>query len=301
MFATGMPAPFIVEPSDGHTLTVILLHGRGSTSSEFAEDFFDTDSSAGQSLQKRFPSVKWVFPSARPRQSTVFQEEMSEWYDVYSLSDPGERLDLQKPGLVESIHDVKEIINAEGKLLEKQQKLSGQRPSIVLGGISMGCAVAIHVLLSCLVSGKGKDIGGFFGWCGWLPFVETIRSRLEGAVSNTEITNFVANCLRHVYTDDIALSQHESVQQEADGQTNLNVAAEHDFTLVPIFLSHCTDDNVVEPSLGRQLREFLDSIGMQVEWHEYPRGGHWIKEPHAMDEFTDFLQKLGIVEPDLCQ
>lgn len=281
------PESLIFEPSTIHDITVVLLHGRGSTGKEFSKEFFDTSSSSGESLQDRFPSVRWVFPSAKCRTSTVFQEEVSEWYDVYSLSDPEARLDLQKPGLVESICYVTEILDFERQRFEKQQVRSSQRPGLILGGISMGCAVGIHVLLSVVASGNGQHIAGFFGWCGWLPFGHMFRERIESARRDgTVVTEYVAT----FYRKDIGIIQREMVDEYRDDETD--VALPEAFSSVPVFLSHCNDDNVIEPQLGRELKEALKSLEIGVEWHEYPHGGHWIKEPEAMNDFATFLERL---------
>jgi phospholipase/carboxylesterase len=43
--------------------------------------------------------------------------------------------------------------------------------------------------------------------------------------------------------------------------------ANHD---APVFLAHGSDDPVVPPAGGRDLRQRLESAGHPVEWHEYP-------------------------------
>jgi len=39
---------------------------------------------------------------------------------------------------------------------------------------------------------------------------------------------------------------------------------------LPIFAAHGSADDVVSPVLGRQARDFLQTRGYGVEWHEYP-------------------------------
>ena len=62
----------------------------------------------------------------------------------------------------------------------------------------------------------------------------------------------------------------------------------------PCFLSHNTDDDVVDVRLGRSLRDSLRRIGMEVKWDEHEKGGpylkHWIKEPEAVDNLIAFLE-----------
>ncbi len=51
---------------------------------QFAEELFEGKTSSGLSFQESFPSWKWVFPSSQECYSTVFQEELDEWFDIYS-------------------------------------------------------------------------------------------------------------------------------------------------------------------------------------------------------------------------
>ena len=58
----------------------------------------------------------------------------------------------------------------------------------------------------------------------------------------------------------------------------------------PVFLSHTSDDNVVEIALGREMRDTLVKGGMQkVVWKEYETGGHWIPAPEGFEDLADFL------------
>jgi lysophospholipase-2 len=55
---------YSIEPSDTHTHTVILLHGRGSNAIELASEFFESQASDDRFLSQIFPTYKWVFPCA---------------------------------------------------------------------------------------------------------------------------------------------------------------------------------------------------------------------------------------------
>ena len=50
----------------------------------------------------------------------------------------------------------------------------------------------------------------------------------------------------------------------------------------PIFLSHSVNDTVIDIKYGEHLRGTLKEKGMEVEWHEYPAGGHWLNEPQGI-------------------
>lgn len=58
---------------------------------------------------------------------------------------------------------------------------------------------------------------------------------------------------------------------------------------VQAFVSHGTDDQVLGIQYGRQSRDVLSSLGVPLEYHEYP-AGHGLD--HAMiDDFTQWLYK----------
>jgi len=86
---------------------------------------------------------------------------MSQWFDIWSVDKPQERLEMQKQGLEESITEIMEVINKESSL---------QPDQIILAGISQGCAIAIHVLFN-----SGHTFGGFVCLSGWIPFVNEIE------------------------------------------------------------------------------------------------------------------------------
>ena len=88
--------------------------------------------SSGLSLPETFPGCKWVFPSSQTRYSTVFQDELDEWFDIYSLTDPSAREELQIGGLRDSIEFIHRIISEEAKLVTPER--------VVLLGLSQGSA-----------------------------------------------------------------------------------------------------------------------------------------------------------------
>jgi lysophospholipase-2 len=93
----------IIEPTKKHTHTFILLHGRDSNAAEFATDFFESQASDDRTLPEIFPNYKWVLPTSALRNSTRFETEMSQWFDMWSVEDPEEQKELQVQGLKESI------------------------------------------------------------------------------------------------------------------------------------------------------------------------------------------------------
>lgn len=157
------PTPHVIPPSSPHTHTIILLHGRGSNGPEFAEELFEGHTSQGSSLRDHLSGWKWVFPTSQTRFSTVFQQDMDEWFDIYSLTDPGLRQELQADGLRQSVAFVRRVVE------EEISGVDGDAGRVVLGGISQGCATAIRALLS------SPSLGAFVGFSGWMPFPDDAR------------------------------------------------------------------------------------------------------------------------------
>ncbi|KAI1446595.1 phospholipase/carboxylesterase [Annulohypoxylon stygium] len=65
----------------------------------------------------------------------------------------------------------------------------------------------------------------------------------------------------------------------------------------PVFLAHSRDDPIVPFEQGRKLCNILwrraDTV---VDFHEYPKGGHWIKEPTAVNDIAEFLENNMNIE-----
>lgn len=153
----SFPAPHIIPARAEHKYTLILLHGRNSDGKSLSEELFEGRTSSNKPMIEQLSTnCKWIFPSARESYSTVFQEELQEWFDIYSLTNPNAEWDRQVAGLKESVEYICSIVEEEMKYLPSQ--------SIILGGISQGFATASHVLFRLPTS-----IGGFVGLSGWIP------------------------------------------------------------------------------------------------------------------------------------
>ncbi|KUJ17111.1 alpha/beta-hydrolase [Mollisia scopiformis] len=165
----------IVSPTaDAHTHTIIFLHGREDFSSDLAQYFFDSKSSDDRSMAEIFPSIRWVFPTAKLRFSAQRDFEFSSSSFTEALKGPEERQELMVPGLRESIGEIVEIVKDEATLVPVG--------NIILGGISQGCATAVLTLLASDV-----ELGGFIGWCSWLPFQQAIERIQKESKDTTPI------------------------------------------------------------------------------------------------------------------
>ncbi|ETS75280.1 hypothetical protein PFICI_12224 [Pestalotiopsis fici W106-1] len=158
------PYSYIVQPQKGHghTHTIIFLHGKGSNGEECANELFESETSehyaprGPQTLVDLFPTVRWIFLSAPQTQSTRFDCIESQWFDMWSVENPEEQVDLQVEGLAESILLLRQTI-AEEESKVPQQKM-------FLAGISQGFATAITAFLL-----DEFHFAGLVGLCSWMP------------------------------------------------------------------------------------------------------------------------------------
>ncbi|KAE8357953.1 Alpha/Beta hydrolase protein [Aspergillus caelatus] len=283
------PAPLVIAPlkSNQHTHTIILLHGRGRNGERFGQVFLESTD-----IARRLPTVKFVFPTARKRRSTVLKRiPINQWFDNYSLEDPNIRTELQVDGLEESTRYLRGLIHEEARLL------NGEHRRVIIGGLSQGCATSI----SCLLGGfpeddKMKPLGGFIGMSGWLPFEQEISGLLgfDGSESDLE--------------DDDPFSHDDEDGEDVPGHIHainhirdaLNMPALQQSSLsylnTPFFLGHGSADPKVSVNLGQRMASILsDGFGMDVTWKAYEEFGHWYKVPDEIDDVAYFLkEKLGV-------
>ncbi|KAG6364265.1 hypothetical protein INS49_005864 [Diaporthe citri] len=254
----------VVGPAEGHahTHTIIFLHGRDSVSAEFASELFESEASEPRgkprTFRDLFPTVRWVFPTAPILRSARFDTDMSQWFDMWSTEDPDERPEIQLPGLRASVSALGDVVR------EEEGRVARSR--IFVGGISQGNAIAVAAFFAEQEEWSG--LGGMIGLCGWMP--------LRGMVGAEDGTVQLGRLYRGTSSD--APSEPRSPRP------------------LPIFLGHSRDDIVISVSHGRTLRDTLERFPdeLQVEWHESEDGGHWLNEPHGVDDIVAFLKKHGL-------
>lgn len=305
----------VVEPRDGHVHdhTAILLHGRGSTGEEFAEELFATSLSDPQapSLPDRLPSWRWVFPSSPSTWNATFEEWMPAWFEAHSLADPTARQDLQQPGLRASVRHVAGMIEQEILRLGSVKKDGppDAHARLVLGGISLGGAVALWTLLG--TDQPQRPLGGFAAMSTWLPFADEIKMYLgeqtdagtearqalrpRGAWTNgdsksVETLAFVQNAMTPI-------RQHRSKRHTVTEPGPGGSTPEPSVLTTPVFLGHGRDDAYVDVELGRQAHRLLVDVGFTaVQWEDYEgaeQEGHWLEEPEEMDDLARFLEAVS--------
>ncbi|OIW23894.1 phospholipase/carboxylesterase [Coniochaeta ligniaria NRRL 30616] len=259
----------VVGPQAGHkhTHTVIFLHGRDSTGEEFADELFESEVSVGyrnagedhRTLPALLPTMRWVFPTARRLRSERFDTEMSQWFDMWSVESPEENLELQIPGLKQSIIDVLEVIRAEEALLPRQ--------NIFLAGISQGFATALAAFFA-----DGHGFAGLVGLCSWMPWTSVVES-----IPVSESDETVLGKVQAIYSAELSV-------HPVTGLATLKST--------PVFLAHASDDEVVPVKNGKHMRDILtDRLRLAVDFHEYAEGGHWLNEPQGVEDIVDFIIK----------
>jgi predicted esterase len=141
----------------------------------------------------------------------------------------------------------------------------------LLGGISQGCATAIHALIS-----GGTQLGGFVGLCSWMPFQEDIASILADVAKEDKV-KLISSILSPTASLNVL-------------RTVFDIPA-CPMLETPVFLSHSQDDNIVPIRNGETMSETLQQIGFAVTWRSYSTGGHWINEPQGIDDIVYFIEK----------
>lgn len=307
----------VLAPSgDKHTHTIIFLHGREDFGSDLAKYFFDSKASDGRSLAEIFPSIRWVFPTAKLRYSAQREFEfstssfaevlkgeeiISQWFDVWDIKMPDHKKELMIPGLQESIGNIVDIIREEAQMVPLER--------IILGGISQGCATAILTLLS-----SGMDLGGFIGWCGWLPFQKAIENLYAESINKKEGTSRKIQAILQMPTDIDAAPFEQAIPVAKDlepksgvkitkattdvdtdnlATTFSKISTRRQSTIrTPVFLAHSNDDEMVPFTLGEGLYQTIKHLEYDVIWKKYEDGGHWIHSEHGVDDMSDFLRKI---------
>ena len=265
-----------IQPQAEHSHTAVLLHGRGSTGEEFAEELFASNISSGSSLRDEFPGCRWVFPSSKELWSSTFQEDMPAWFEAPSLTDTTAGRDLQAPGIRDSVAYVCRILDDE------ISSVGGRPEKVVLGGISQGGAIAMWTLL-CHGQAHAQGLCAFIGASTWLPFAADIEAILSKRPMGS-------SSLARMTAGNLGSFVEETVGPLRDGLHQAGWACL--LLLTPLFIGHGTDDAYVDMELGKEAAGVLSSIGFNVEWKSYSgaeQEGHWLKVPEQVDDIRAFL------------
>ncbi len=121
---------------------------------------------------------------------------MSQWFDMWSVENLSEKAEIQLDKLRESVMEILDLLQTEATLICPDR--------MILGGISQGCATAIHTLLY-----GGVQLGGFVGLSSWLPF--------EPEITNTIADNMTRGTVekRLVYSRKLLNARMEKRQHQS--------------------------------------------------------------------------------------
>lgn len=222
---------------------------------------------------------------------------IDQWFDNVPIDEQDrhhvtrEQEEWQHEGLRETREFLKAIVDEEVNLLGVE--------NVFIGGLSQGCAMALHFLLSYQNSiadlEVGTALGGFIGMSGWLPFAKYVEQLLESPFGHSD--DEAENDGDPFATADAEPSPSPSSTTEVcnfirDNMDLPPISRSHPPTFLntPVFLGHGMDDNKVKIAKGRQVAQVLRRLGMQdVCWREYDEG-HWYKVPEELDDIADFLR-----------
>ncbi|WEW61714.1 hypothetical protein PRK78_007208 [Emydomyces testavorans] len=304
----GYLEPFVIPPRRPHTHTIILLHGRGGNGCDFGVELLTTKLLSADTLSQRFPSTKFVFPTAKLRRATQFGRlPVAQWFDLTSpVNHEEESKEIQQEGLRESAEFVHRIIDEEAGLVGIK--------NVVVGGLSQGAAQALHVLMSYDDGGKG-GLGGYVGMSGWLPFQKELAALVEdrrwqdGKDGATEPA-------AEAYGDAPGKNTPENdcdddaEKRFARGSRAVNVSRESVLGIAPlpprdtppgclstpIWLAHGALDAKVTPRLGELAAQTMERLGWDVTWMLYDDLQHWFA-PFELDDMAIFLNtRAGVPE-----
>ena len=146
------PPSHVIPSTALHTHTVIFLHGKGSSATEFCSEIFESQDSSDNFFTQLFPGVKWVFPCAKIEDGDGYR-----WFDINDTQNTQEDSAYQRPGLCES----------RTRLLATICEEARQVPmcNVIVAGISQGCATALYTLLS--MEFALVVFLGYAGGCRW--------------------------------------------------------------------------------------------------------------------------------------
>jgi phospholipase/carboxylesterase len=170
------------------TATVIVLHGLGASSNDFAPFVQEINLRA-------IGAVRWIFPDA-PKQAVTINAGyvMPAWYDILGV-------DLQRREDEAGLRASQALVQA---LIDREVARGMPAHRIVLGGFSQGCAMTLQTGLRCK-----QRLAGLLGMSGYLPLAPTLAA--ERSDANALVPIFLA----HGRFDEVITMSRASASRDA--------------------------------------------------------------------------------------
>lgn len=241
--------------------------------------------------------MKFIFPTAKPRRAKWYNRAMiNQWFDNVPIDEQDshnmskEEEEWQLEGLRQSRELLKGIVDEEVKHVGAE--------NVFIGGLSQGCAMGLHFLLSyegsSVDSEAGKSLGGFVGISGWLPFAKDVERILHPEDSTQGKDEDEGDDDPFATSDSSIPSTAVQVCNSIRDNMDLSLITDSPQPLclaTPVFLGHGMMDDKVKVAKGRQAAEILRTLGVHsVTWKEYDER-HWYKVPEELDDIVEFVER----------
>lgn len=272
------PPLHIVHPTKSHKQTILMIHGLGSSGPIFEQAFFASKTS--QHFRDRFPHARWVFPSAPLRHVQRWNDTRPAWFNIASFTDLEKDQQVQMEGLRQSVAYLGRCIDDEVARLDESGRSA---KDLVVIARSQGSSAMVWTLLSTLK----QSIGGVVLTGSWLVFARALTLWMDDNGADDATGTCVGN---NIAPGVDASGFVSSVLQE---KKDLLLRGEHPLQLTSILMGHCTTDEWINVSLGRQMRDTLKRVGCNVVWNKYEHAadeGHWLAEPDEFNAIADFME-----------
>ncbi|XP_073703772.1 lysophospholipase-like protein 1 [Garra rufa] len=152
----------VVNQAGKHTASVIFLHGSGDTGPGLRRWVYDV---LGQNLA--FENIRVIYPTAPARPYTPMRGAQSNvWFDRHKISQ-------DCPEHLESIDSMCDNLSA---IVQEEIQAGIPKHRMVIGGFSMGGAMALH-----LVCRYHQDVAGVFALSSFLNKDSVVYQAVENA------------------------------------------------------------------------------------------------------------------------
>jgi predicted esterase len=140
----------VIQPTKKHSASVIFLHGLGNNA--------ENQKVICQPLAEKFPHIKFIIPQAPTISVSMnWGQRMPAWYNIKGSTRDIMNLKEDEQGLLNSVSQIKKIIQEEINSGISPQK-------IIVAGHSQGASVALAVGLT-----SDTALAGIIGLSAFLP------------------------------------------------------------------------------------------------------------------------------------